>query len=314
MDLYFARHDGEAATVEQFVQCFADAAGTDLTQFMLWYSQAGTPEVVATGSYDARAKTYRLELAQTRAADPGQPDEGADGDPARARPGRPRRARPAAQARRRRARSSAACSRSTQAGRQLRVRQASASAPVPSLNRGFSAPVKLVANCRRDDLRFLAAHDSDPFNRWQALQTLATRLLVDNVAAIRARRARRAAMPACSTRSPRSSPTRRSSPPSSRSRSRFPARPTSPARSAATSIPTRSSRRAQALRAAIGQHLGDALAERYRALADTAPYRPDAAGAGRRALRNVCLDLLVAARRAGRDRARRAAISRPPTT
>src|SRR5213082_224654 len=56
MDLYFARHDGEAATVEQFVQCFADAAGVDLTQFMLWYAQAGTPEVVASGHHDARAK------------------------------------------------------------------------------------------------------------------------------------------------------------------------------------------------------------------------------------------------------------------
>src|SRR5947209_16463038 len=53
MDLYFSRHDGQAATVEQFVQCFADVSSTDLTQFMLWYSQVGTPEVVATDSYDA---------------------------------------------------------------------------------------------------------------------------------------------------------------------------------------------------------------------------------------------------------------------
>src|SRR5205085_1261514 len=73
MDLYFARHDGEAATVEQFVQCFTDAAGVDLAQFMLWYSQAGTPEVIATGSHDARAKTYRLEFAQTLPPTPGQP-------------------------------------------------------------------------------------------------------------------------------------------------------------------------------------------------------------------------------------------------
>ena len=62
---------------------------------------------------------------------------------------------------------------------------------MPSLNRGFSAPIKLVANLSADDLRFLAAHDTDPFNRWQALQTLATRLLVDNVAALRAGEARR---------------------------------------------------------------------------------------------------------------------------
>src|SRR5262247_2749476 len=73
MNLYFARHDGQAATVEQFVQCFADVSGADLTQFMLWYSQAGTPKVVATGSYDAGAKTYRLKVAQSVPATPGQP-------------------------------------------------------------------------------------------------------------------------------------------------------------------------------------------------------------------------------------------------
>src|SRR5262249_49267760 len=73
MDLYFSRHDGEAATVEQFVQCFADIAGADLAQFMLWYSQAGTPEVVASGSYDAGAKTYRLKVVQSVPATPGQP-------------------------------------------------------------------------------------------------------------------------------------------------------------------------------------------------------------------------------------------------
>ncbi|MEA2939424.1 MAG: aminopeptidase, partial [Alphaproteobacteria bacterium] len=75
MDLYFARHDGEAATVDAFVQCFADAAGVDLSQFMLWYSQAGTPEVVVSDSYDARAKTYALEVAQTVPATPGQPSK-----------------------------------------------------------------------------------------------------------------------------------------------------------------------------------------------------------------------------------------------
>src|SRR6185295_18144951 len=75
MDLYFKRHDGEAATVEQFVQCFADVSGRDLSQFMRWYSQAGTPEVVASGRYDAREKTYRLEIAQTVPPTPGQPNK-----------------------------------------------------------------------------------------------------------------------------------------------------------------------------------------------------------------------------------------------
>ena len=76
MDLYFTRHDGEAATVEQFVQCFADASGRDFfPQFMRWYSQAGTPEIVVAPHYDARAKTYRLDITQTIPPTPGQPSK-----------------------------------------------------------------------------------------------------------------------------------------------------------------------------------------------------------------------------------------------
>ena len=76
MDLYFERHDGEAATVEQFVQCFADVSKRDLKQFMRWYSQAGTPEVVASGHYDAaaqdlQARSSRRSIPPT----PGQPSK-----------------------------------------------------------------------------------------------------------------------------------------------------------------------------------------------------------------------------------------------
>src|SRR5579872_2021478 len=73
MDLYFARHDGEAATVEQFVKCFADVSGRDFAQFMRWYTQAGTPEVLVTPHYDAPAKTFRLDLVQKVPPTPGQP-------------------------------------------------------------------------------------------------------------------------------------------------------------------------------------------------------------------------------------------------
>src|SRR5438552_4161080 len=184
MDLYFARHDGEAATVEQFVQCFANAAGVELAQFMRWYSQAGTPEVVASGRYDARANTYRLEIAQTVPPTPGQPSKepmviplaiglvGCDG-----------RDLPL----------SLAGGGKVERGvlvldkaAQTFVFEHIDEAPVPSLNRGFSAPIKLIANLSAEDLRFLAARDADPFNRWQAVQSLATRLLTDNVAALRA--------------------------------------------------------------------------------------------------------------------------------
>ena len=182
MDFYFARHDGEAATVEQFVQCFADVSGVDLDQFMLWYSQAGTPEVIASGSYDPRAKTYRLDLAQTVPPTPGQSSKepmviplaiglvGRDG---------------------RDLRLELADGRNVERG-VLTLRRAAETfvfadideLPVPSLNRGFSAPVKVVASIAGRDLRLLAAHDTDLFNRWQALQTLATNLLVENVASL----------------------------------------------------------------------------------------------------------------------------------
>ena len=84
MDLYFERHDGEAATVEQFIQCFADASGRDMTQFMRWYSQAGTPQVTVAGALRrARRKTFTLDCTQSVPPTPGQPDKAADGDPAR---------------------------------------------------------------------------------------------------------------------------------------------------------------------------------------------------------------------------------------
>ena len=72
MDLYFERHDGTAATVEQFVRCFADVSGQNLDQFMLWYQQSGTPEVRADATYDAAARTLTLDLAQSLAPTPGQ--------------------------------------------------------------------------------------------------------------------------------------------------------------------------------------------------------------------------------------------------
>jgi aminopeptidase N len=170
--------------------------------------------------------------------------------------------------------------------------------PVMSLNRNFSAPVRVVANLSGDELRFLAAHDSDPFNRWQALQSLATDLLVHNVAAIRSGSAPRsdaglldalgailgdAALEPAFTSLALTLP-------SEADIAREIARDVDPdAIFAARS----------ALRQALGRHLASALHERYRALIQPGAYRPDAAGAGRRALRNACLDLQVAAREPG---------------
>src|ERR1700736_6657614 len=73
MDLYFSRHDGHAATVEDFIACFADATATDLSQFLRWYAQPGTPELKVTGSFDASARSLRLDVAQTLPPRPGHP-------------------------------------------------------------------------------------------------------------------------------------------------------------------------------------------------------------------------------------------------
>src|SRR5690554_599960 len=72
-DLYFQRHDGQAVTTEEFVRAMEDASGVDLAQFRRWYSQAGTPEIVATGDYDVERKVYQLEVRQHCAPTPGQP-------------------------------------------------------------------------------------------------------------------------------------------------------------------------------------------------------------------------------------------------
>ena len=74
-DLYFDRHDGQAVTIDDWVQAMEDASGRDFSQFKLWYSQAGTPEIKATGEYDETAKTYTLTLEQSIPDTPGQTDK-----------------------------------------------------------------------------------------------------------------------------------------------------------------------------------------------------------------------------------------------
>ncbi|NUB07824.1 aminopeptidase N [Azospirillum sp. Vi22] len=182
MDLYFQRHDGQAVTCDDFAAAMSDATGVDLTQFKRWYRQAGTPELDVSGAYDETAKTYRLTVRQTVPPTPGQPVKepmhiplvmgllGPDGADL------PLRLAGEAEA--------AGTSRTlhiTQAEQTFDFVDVPAR-PVPSLLRGFSAPVKLRADLTDGDLTFLMANDSDAFNRWEAGQTLATRLLLSLVA------------------------------------------------------------------------------------------------------------------------------------
>src|SRR4029077_9461743 len=182
MDLYFERHDGEAATIEQFIQCFADVSGLDFAQFMRWYGQAGTPQVTVSGRYHAAAQVYTLECRQVVPPTPGQSVKEPMVIPlAFGLVGKDGRDLPLRQH-----------SGGTIEGGVLVLSESAttfeftgiAERPVPSVNRGFSAPVRLDVAIESDDLAFLAARDSDPFNRWQALQTISMRLLIDNVSAI----------------------------------------------------------------------------------------------------------------------------------
>ena len=147
MDLYFERHDGEAATVEDFVACMADASGRDLKPFFRWYRQAGTPEVRATGAYDARKKVYELTAHAAHAADPRPGRQAAFAHPARRRPGRPERSRHGA--------GDSPTGPLDEPILELTKRSQTfrftnvGSRPVPSINRGFSAPIRLKTNLRR---------------------------------------------------------------------------------------------------------------------------------------------------------------------
>jgi aminopeptidase N len=157
-DLYFSRHDGQAVTCDDWLTCMEDASGLDLSQFKLWYSQAGTPEVAFSGVYDEKARTYTVTLTQIVPPTPGQPVKkpmhipvkigllGANGA------------------------DMADEILHLKEERQEFVLNNIPQKPVPSVLRDFSAPVTLKINQDDDELRFLMVHDSDGFNRWEAGQ------------------------------------------------------------------------------------------------------------------------------------------------
>jgi aminopeptidase N len=179
MDLYFARHDGQAVTCDDFRAALADANGADLTRFERWYAQAGTPRLSARGEWDAATRRYALHLSQS------QPDA-ANGGPREPLPipvrlgllGADGRDLPLLLSGER---GDAPTTRVVV----LDEREATfsfegiAERPVASLLRGFSAPVRLAMPRSRSELAFLFARDSDPFSRWDAGQTLAQELLLE---------------------------------------------------------------------------------------------------------------------------------------
>ena len=291
MDLYFARHDGEAATIEQFIQCFADSSGRDMAQFMRWYSQAGTPEVTVATRFDAARKAFALTCKQNVPPTPGQPSKepmviplafglvGPDGADL-----------PLTQTK------GATVDHGvlvlSEAEQEFEF-SGIAAPPVLSINRGFSAPIKLETDLDGDQLAFLAAHDSDPFNRWQALQTISMRLLIDNAAKLRAGKLPRSderlmvALAAILEDAALE--------PAFVALALVPPGEGDIAREIGRDIDPEAIHQArQALRAEIGARLGAALSTTYERMTVPGGYTPDATSAGRRALRNTALDLLAA--------------------
>jgi aminopeptidase N len=277
MDLYFNRWDGHATTVEAFVACFAEVSGRDLTHFFAWYEQAGTPQLDLTSVYDEAAGTVTITLSQTTAPTPGQPNKHPlpitmrlgllDED------GRP------------------------QGDEQLIVLEGgehtltlpAATRPVISALRGFSAPVALTTDAPERDGYVLLASDPDLFNRWEASQTLARNLILkraggapdevgeeryaeamgrslDDQAADEAFKALLLTLPSEGDLAQAVTPV----------------------------DPAAIHEAREALRARLAVHLEAALYRLHTGLHDQGAFSPDAASAGRRALRNAVLELLAA--------------------
>lgn len=163
-DLYFSRFDGQAVTCDDFTACMEEASGMDLTQFKLWYAQAGTPAVTFKGLYDSVTKNYTIHLAQHIPATPGQPEKqpmhipvalgllGPDGEELDLGEGRKT--------------AILHLRKKTETFKLENIPQH----PVPSIMRGFSAPVNLKDDLTNEDHAFLMVHDTDGFNRWEAVQ------------------------------------------------------------------------------------------------------------------------------------------------
>ena len=191
MDLYFKRHDGQAVTCEEFFNAMRDANDADFSNFLLWYSQAGTPIVKVTSSYDPNAHTFSLKFSQDVPPTPGQPTKepmfipvavGLLGSNGKDLP------------------LSAVYQdgllKTVEIGDQpvattiLKVTKKEEEfvftgineRPIPSLLRGFSAPIRLESDLTDSDLFFLLANDSDEFNRWESGQVLARKLMLGLIA------------------------------------------------------------------------------------------------------------------------------------
>ena len=292
MDCYIARHDNQAVTIEDFVRAMGDGAGADLSPFLAWYAQAGTPELTVEEAYDPPARRYTLTLRQTTRPTPGQEKKVPVPIPVAmgllSPDGAEMPTRLAGEA-------------APVAGTRMLlldhawqhfVFEDVAALPVPSLLRGFSAPVKLLG-IARDQLRFLATRDTDPFVRWESGQRYATMLMLDLVATHREGRPlamdeglveAKSALLAGADNDRQFTAEALAMPSEAFVADQM-----------EVADPDAIHAARDFLRSELGRRLGPTLRAIYEGLVDPGPYRTDGASIGRRALRNVCLAYLGAA-------------------
>ncbi len=276
LDLYFERHDGEAATIEDWLKVFEDATERDLAQFKRWYTDAGTPRLSV--SEDWRKGTYTLTFEQKTAPTPGQ-----DQKPPRVIPIAVGLLNPNGD--------------EVVPTTMLEMTEAKqsftfdglASRPIPSILRGFSAPVVLDREVDAAERAFLLAHDTDPFNKWEAGRALAKDVLVtmiaeeappsaefiDALGRMLADESLDPAFRALCLRLPSDDDLAQTLHDAGR-----------------VPDPERIHAGRTAFAKAIARQLQKPLVATYDAMATEPPFSPDAASAGRRALRLACLGLL----------------------
>lgn len=289
MDLYFERHDGDAATIEDFLKVFEDVSGQDLSQFALWYHQAGTPNVTVSSSHNAGTGEFILDIEQSVPPTPSESRKrlmhiplafglvGLDGKDI--------------------SYTSVEGAGVENGVIHLRKRRhvvkfsGISERPAVSLNRGFSAPITLAVEQSAEDRAFLARHDSDAFSRWQAFNTLLTETLI---AAYRS---------VLGGKTPAFTPellqlagtiaADETLEPAYRALALSLPGEADIAREIGANIdPDAIHAGREALVVAISATNRNSFKALYASLHASGPFSPDAAGAGRRALRNVVLDYL----------------------
>ncbi|ESY12200.1 aminopeptidase N [Mesorhizobium sp. C386A] len=289
MDLYFERHDGEAATIEDFLKVFEDASGRDLSQFALWYHQAGTPNLTVSSTHNPATREFTLEIEQSVPPTPSESRKrlmhiplafglvGAGGEPV----------------------AYGAVEGATVEDGVIHIRKRRhmvrfsgvAERPAVSLNRGFSAPITLSVEQKADDQFFLAGHDSDAFARWQAFNTLLTDALIAAFRQILG-----GAKPAFTARLTGLAGKiagDETLEPAYRALALSLPGEADIARDIGTNIdPDAIFAAREALALAIARANQQTFTDLYGRLAGDGPFSPDAASAGRRALRNILLDYL----------------------